>query len=105
MEGGAAVDALEAAGGFFGEGPAVPHKGLYRRLNITDLKQIKTTTPLGFCSDITTVARAMDRDGVLAVNAKCLDEYSACLGECITRNTLALTICETWTRRASYGMQ
>jgi hypothetical protein len=34
----------------------------------------------------TTVARSMNRDRVLAVNAKSLDEYFERLNECITRN-------------------
>jgi hypothetical protein len=34
----------------------------------------------------TTIARAMDRDQALAVNAKSLDEYFERLSECIARN-------------------
>jgi len=62
-------------------------------------------TPLDFSNNIpryiaATVARAMDRDRMLAVNVRSLDEYFERLNECITHNTPTLTIYRTLTRKA-----
>jgi len=49
----------------------------------------------------TTVARAMDRGRVLAVDTKNFDEYFKRLNECITHETTSTpTICGILTRRA-----